>query len=168
MIGADVVVVVDVAPDFAADVDPQLVDRAVQAALRAGAGDGARIPTDARESGAEIGVRVTGDEEMHRLNRSYRGVDRPTDVLSFSFLEDRETHLQAPPNNPLYLGDIAISYPRVRHQAHDLGHSPTKELAWLTIHGVLQIMGYVHDTDERAEHMEGLEKIALRELDFGE
>jgi probable rRNA maturation factor len=95
-------------------------------------------------------------------------VDSPTDVLSFSFVEKGAGQsLAQPPDAPTQLGDIAVSYPRVERQAEELGHSPEKELAWLIIHGTLQLLGYTHDADEDAARMEALEQVALRSLGFG-
>jgi probable rRNA maturation factor len=106
---------------------------------------------------------VTSDEELQRLNRSFRGVDGPTDVLSFSFLEGGP-EVAPSADVPLQLGEIVLSFPCAARQARDLGHSIEKELAWLTIHGALQLLGYAHDTDERADRMEGLEQQALRAI----
>lgn len=164
---SEIEVRVDVAPAFAASVDTLLLGRAVQAALVV-------AQTDLEEKRQrwecmEVSVRVTDDSEMRSLNRQYRNVDRSTDVLSFSFLEEGDDpRLARPPNWPVQLGEIALSFPCVQRQALDLGHSEQKELAWLTVHGTLQLLGYTHDTDDDAEHMESLEQRALRDLGFSE
>lgn len=149
----DVEVLIDVAPPFAGKVDEDLIFRAADAALRH-----ASMPRQA----VVVSVRVTDDAEIHRLNRQFRGVDRPTDVLSFQLEADTIT----PPNMPTPLGDVVLSYPYLQRQAEDLGHSFEQELAWLTIHGTLQLAGYEHDTTQDAEHMEALEYAALRDLGF--
>jgi probable rRNA maturation factor len=158
-------VLVDVLPRFADQVDEHALTEAVQRALAVAASDSDRVPG----RGVEVSVRVTDDEQMQRLNREYRGVDKPTDVLSFSFLEGAEEPAGAvsPPLDwPLPLGEIAISYERVERQASDLGHSAKMELAWLAIHGALQLVGYRHETDEEAAQMEALERAALQALGF--
>lgn len=160
-----VAVACEVDREYERDVDDQLLAAAVQAAFLVALADGAgeAFPLLAGGKQLEVGLRVTDDEEMRRLNVRYRRIDRPTDVLSFSFLEGNVEVVTAP-DAPLHLGDIAISYPRVRSQAAELGHSAAKELAWLTIHGMLQILGYTHDVEEAAEHMEDLEHRALADM----
>lgn len=111
----------------------------------------------------EMSVLLTGDEEIHRLNREYRQIDRPTDVLSFALLEGRGG-VDHPVELPLPLGEIVLSYPTVERQADDLGHTVAKELAWLTIHGTLQLLGYSHAEEREAERMETLEQEALASL----
>ncbi|MGI8824707.1 MAG: rRNA maturation RNase YbeY [Chloroflexota bacterium] len=113
-----------------------------------------------------IGVRITGEKEMRDLNRTFRHVDTPTDVLSFSFFEEAEPSFSPTPDIPVYAGDIAISFPRVQRQAEELEHGVDKELAWLTIHGMLQVLGYTHETEEEGEHMEALERSALLSMGF--
>lgn len=159
-------VLFDIAAEFEGEVDQTLLDRAVQEAILEGSagrfGDVGSTP-----SIIEVSVRVTDEAEMRRLNREYRGVDRPTDVLSFSFLDQQEgPAISYPPGWPVALGEIAVSHPRAKLQAAELGHSIEMELAWLVIHGGLQLLGYTHDTDEEAEHMEDLEQRALRSLGF--
>ena len=110
---------------------------------------------------AEISVLLTTDEEIRKLNRSARGLDRPTDVLSFPMLEyDRPgdfSWLESEPQdafNPetgeLMLGDIVISKDRVLAQAEEYGHSPVREYAFLIAHSMLHLFGYDHmEEDER-------------------
>lgn len=113
---------------------------------------------------AEASIRITGDDEIHALNREYRGVDRPTDVLSFALLEGDTVPL--PSDVALPLGQVVVSYPTATRQAAELGHSTSMEVAWLVIHGVLQLLGYLHETEEDAVVMEGIEDRALRALGF--
>jgi probable rRNA maturation factor len=104
---------------------------------------------------------------MQRLNAKYRRVDRPTDVLSFSFFDEeigRGGQPAHPPGLPIQLGEIAISLTYAERQASELGHTLGKELAWLIIHGALQLLGYTHETEEQAVHMEALEQMALRAM----
>ena len=124
---------------FAEAVAPELIERAVAAALQA---EGVAGPI-------ELSVLVADDAELHRLNRDYRGVDAPTDVLSFADEEDAGAQAQhafvRPPDAPRYLGDLAISYERVVVQAEEYGHSRERELAYLTVHGILHLLGYDHE-----------------------
>ncbi|MBI3972344.1 MAG: rRNA maturation RNase YbeY [Chloroflexi bacterium] len=129
------------------------------------AADAARAELGA-ESRAETVLLLAGDETLHSLNREFRGIDRPTDVLSFAQLEDhpREAGFVSPPGEPgapRHLGDIAISVERARRQAGEYGHSFERELAYLLVHGVLHLLGYDHDTDEDQAAMRQVEESAL-------
>jgi probable rRNA maturation factor len=115
----------------------------------------------------EISILVTDDDEIQRLNREYRGIDRPTDILSFSLVTDDDGKVEVMPMGEVQsLGDIVISHAYASRQAAELGHSAEMELAWLVIHGTLQLVGYSHDTDEAAQTMEALEHAALQRLGF--
>jgi probable rRNA maturation factor len=97
---------------------------------------------------------VVGDRKMRALNRSYRGMDRTTDVLSFSMLEGEggAVALMGADDLPVVLGDVAISAPRAAAQAEMLGHSLEREMVFLLVHGILHLAGYDHErskTDER-------------------
>jgi probable rRNA maturation factor len=142
---------------FVAEVDPALIERAVAAALAAEGVGGA----------IELGVLVTDDAELHRLNREYRGVDAPTDVLSFGDDADEEDTpaFVRPPDAPRYLGDLAISFERVAAQAEEYGHSRERELAYLTVHGVLHLLGYDHERGrEEAALMRGREEAVMQDI----
>jgi probable rRNA maturation factor len=99
----------------------------------------------------ELAIVIGGDTQIQELNRQYRGVDAPTDVLSFAMLD--EPSMVSNPEAPLYLGDVIISYPRVLAQAAEAGHSSQEELDLLAVHGVLHLLGYDHDNDERKATM---------------
>jgi probable rRNA maturation factor len=90
-----------------------------------------------------LGVRFVGDREMRRVNRQFRGKDKPTDVLSF-------------PGDEGHLGDILISVPTARRQATEAGHGIDRELKTLLLHGVLHCLGHDHETD--GGEMERLER----------
>jgi probable rRNA maturation factor len=154
---SEVIVLVDVAAEYDDRVDAKAVRRAVDATLAV-----AGLP--AVDHGVEVSIRVTDDAEMQSLNRSYRGVDRPTDVLSFSLSEGEPS--PAPSSLPVQLGDVILSYPYAERQARELNHSVEMELTWLVVHGTLQLLGYYHATEEQAERMEDLETAALRSLGF--
>jgi probable rRNA maturation factor len=146
---------------FADQADAALIERAVAAVL-AGEGVGGAV---------EVSVLVTDDAALHTLNRDYRDVDAPTDVLSFADEEEtapgdaeRPTFVR-PPTAPRYLGDIAISYERVVAQAAEYGHAPARELAYLTAHGVLHLLGYDHERGpEDAAAMRAREEAAMERL----
>lgn len=152
-------VTVQIDPDFAAEADAALVERAVAATLAA----------EEIADPIEVGVLVTSDAALHALNRDYRGVDAPTDVLSFADEEgDAGTAFVYPPDEPRYLGDIAISYQRVVAQAAEYGHSRERELAYLTAHGVLHLLGYDHERGEAdAAAMRAREEAAMERLGLG-
>ena len=96
-----------------------------------------------------LSVVLTTDENIHEYNREYRSVDRPTDVLSFP--ADEGDDLLAPPDG--FLGDIMISIPRAREQAKALRHSTEREILFLTVHGVLHLLGYDHMRPEDEQIM---------------
>ena len=137
---------VEVVKAVAAPVTPAFVRGVVRRAARIPE-IAARLP----EGEATVAVRITDDEEMRRLNRTYAGDDHATDVLSF---EGGRTHL----------GDIAISWPRVVEQAREWGHSEKDELSVLLVHGLLHLLGWDHATPAETEEMWRLTYIPLRGL----
>ncbi len=162
---------IDVSVDVTAGVDARVdhvgLERAAIAALHVMREVEPHPPIATADGGLEISILVTDDEGIQRLNREYRGVDRPTDVLSFSLVTDDSGTVETlPSGGVLSLGDIVISQAYATRQAAELGHSVEMELAWLVIHGTLQLVGYAHDTDESAQHMEALEHVTLRRLGF--
>lgn len=88
------------------------------------------------------------DEEMHKMNKEYRGIDRTTDVLSFAF-EDNE-YLSY---NIRCLGEIFISIPKMKGQALEYGHSEIRELSFLAVHGLLHLLGYDHTKSKEEEKL---------------
>jgi probable rRNA maturation factor len=143
---------------FESAADAALIERAVAAALAAEGLSGA----------LEVSVLVSDDATLHQLNRDYRDVDAPTDVLSFADDEDADAELTTfvrPPGAPRYLGDLAISYERVIAQAAEYGHSRERELAFLAVHGVLHLLGYDHErgpADEAA--MRARQDVIMQQL----
>ncbi len=122
-----------------------LIRRAIRTALAA---EGVDFP-------CEVDVCVTGDEGIHQINQEMRGVDRPTDVLSFPAFALRPGELPGvedadPATGLVPLGDMCLSLERVRAQAKEYGHSNRRELAYLVVHSVLHLLGYDH-LDEGAE-----------------
>ena len=102
---------------------------------------------------AEVSVTLTNDAHIHALNRDYRGVDRPTDVLSFALTESEEPEIFDAPGG-VVLGDLVISLERAAAQAETYGHSFLRELSFLTVHGMLHLLGYDHIEEEERLEME--------------
>ena len=104
------------------------------------------------ENDCEVSVTFTDNEHIHLLNEQYRGVDRPTDVLSFPLTdfsgESEEPAIDTP---MLSLGDIVISLEKASEQAQEFGHSFERETAFLTVHSMLHLLGYDHETGEEDE-----------------
>ncbi len=110
---------------------------------------------------AEISILLTDDDEIHSLNQTYRGIDRPTDVLSFSQSEGDFGDIE-----PDMLGDVVISVDTAGRQALEKGHSMERELDTLLIHGILHLAGYDHENNEKeAEEMEAEEAKILAMID---
>jgi probable rRNA maturation factor len=130
----EVTVAEELAGQVPAVLDLSLAERAIAAVLAAEGAGGA----------LEVGVLITDDAGIHALNRNYRGVDAPTDVLSFGD-DGPASGFVTQSEGPRYLGDIAISYERVLSQAAEYGHSPARELAYLAAHGALHLLGYDHE-----------------------
>ncbi|SDW14274.1 probable rRNA maturation factor [Marininema mesophilum] len=104
------------------------------------------------EEDAEVFLMITDSEEIQRLNREFRQIDRGTDVLSFPQWEPGEPrHVEE--GMPVPLGDIVISLPHAKEQAIEYGHSLERELAFLAVHGFLHLLGYDHGTEEEEEKM---------------
>jgi len=116
-----------------------------------------RLTASLVEGPASLGVRFASDRELHRMNRDYRGKDKPTDVLSFPGGSE--------PDGARHLGDVLISVPTARRQAADRGHPAERELKVLLLHGLLHCLGYDHETDQG--EMERLER-RLRRTWIGE
>lgn len=116
----------------------------------------------------EVDITIVDDEEIHTLNREYRNVDRPTDVLSFALDEgDEEPELLDGPEEHL-LGDIIISAETAQRQGEEFGHGLEREIVYLAVHGLLHLLGYDHMTDEDKKIMRAKEEEALREIRLSE
>jgi probable rRNA maturation factor len=111
----------------------------------------------------EVGLVFTDSETVKQLNRDYRGVDEPTDVLAFHMLPQREVDdsFALPPDGVTRLGEVIISYPQAVAQAKKQGHSPERELALLIIHGILHLLGYDHEEPEEESKMRERERELL-------
>ena len=115
------------------------------------------------------------EEEVHRMNLEYRGIDRTTDVLSFpavdfpaeadfSSVKENEADYLDPETGRLQLGDIVINASRVWEQAAEYGHSVRREFAFLVAHSMLHLCGYDHMTPEEAARMEARQEAVLQKL----
>jgi probable rRNA maturation factor len=121
------------------------------AAVRA---DARRLLAALGESSAELTVSLVDDAEMHRLNREYRGKDRPTDVLAFAMREGRRA-----PGDDTVLGDVVISLDTAAQQAQRRRTSTADEVRTLLIHGVLHLLGYDHErSSAEARRMKAMER----------
>jgi probable rRNA maturation factor len=119
----------------------------------------AEAALEGRRRDAELLVRVVDEAEIRRLNRDYRGKDKPTNVLSFPF--------DAPPGVPTeHIGDLVICAPVVQREAAEQGKSAEAHWAHMTVHGVLHLLGYDHIDDDQAEEMEAVERTILAALNF--
>ena len=100
----------------------------------------------------EVSITFTDNDDIHELNKKFRGVDRPTDVLSFP-LFDYEGESEEPPVDELLgmLGDVVISLETAARQAEEFGHSFEREVAFLTVHSMLHLLGYDHETGDEDE-----------------
>lgn len=115
---------------------------------------------DAKESIFTI-IFVT-KEEIYELNKQYRGVDRVTDVISFALEDVNDVSL----SDIRVLGDIYICIDRMKEQAIEYNHSETRELSFLTVHGLLHLLGYDHQTKEEEEVMFNLQRKILSDLNI--
>ncbi|WP_432749274.1 rRNA maturation RNase YbeY [Pediococcus pentosaceus] len=109
----------------------------------------------------EISVTLMHDDEIHQINKEYRNVDRPTDVISFAINDADEDIIMDPEmaeEIPANIGDLMISVDKVAEQAEFLGHSYERELGFLCVHGFLHLNGYDHMEKEDQEKMFPLQK----------
>lgn len=114
----------------------------------------------ALEAQTEVSVVLSDDKYIHELNLKYRGKDRPTDVLSFALNEGEEPEIIDGPAEVL-LGDIIISVETAMRQAVEYGHSLEREMAYLTVHGILHLLGYDHEESQDKEEMRAEEEHVL-------
>lgn len=126
---------------------------------------------------AEVNLTLTDNDGIQEINRAYREIDAPTDVLSFPMLSYEEAgHFSAleddyednfnPDTGEIMLGDIIISIDRVKEQADAYGHSERREFAFLILHSMLHLFGYDHMTPEEAAEMEGKQHQILEEMNI--
>lgn len=129
------------------------------------------------EYAVEVNLTLTNNEGIHMINKEYRQIDRPTDVLSFpllsydkpgdfSFLEDENEDNFNPDTGEVMLGDIIISVEKVFEQANEYGHSPRREFAFLITHSMLHLFGYDHMEPDEAAVMETKQRAILEGLNI--
>lgn len=125
----------------------------------------------------ELNVILTDNNEIREINREYREIDAPTDVLSFpmidyetpgdfSILDEEDNESFNPETGELLLGDIIISVEKVKEQAAEFGHSEERELAFLTAHSMMHLFGYDHMEDEERIVMEEKQRQVLEALNI--
>lgn len=126
---------------------------------------------------AEVNLTLTDNEGIHAINKEFREIDRPTDVLSFpmlsyetpgefSFLDDEDSDDFNPDTGEALLGDIVISIEKVYEQAESFGHSVEREYAFLITHSMLHLFGFDHMEENEAKVMEDKQKDILNKMNI--
>ena len=152
--------VLDVALETAAEEgDAAFAERVLRRAMQKQRTD---LPPGTRR--VYVSLVLTDDAGIAALNREFRGVDAPTDVLSFPQLEAAGSVTAVPADAPLLLGDIVVSLQRVEAQAHEYGHARVRELGFLLVHGLLHLLGYDHETPDEAAAMQARQEAILHAL----
>ena len=152
--------VLDVALETAAEEgDAAFAERVLRRAMQMQRTD---LPAGTRR--VYVSLVLTDDAGIAALNREFRGVDAPTDVLSFPQLEAAGAVTAVPADAPLLLGDIVVSLQRAEAQAHEYGHARARELGFLLVHGLLHLLGYDHETPDEAAMMQAHQEAILHAL----
>ena len=138
---------VQIGARYAEKVKPALLRKTAQATF-----DQQRV-----KNRMELTIVITGNAQLRALNRTFRDVDAPTDVLSFA----STNHLQP---DTVYLGDVIISYPKAREQAKASGHSVEAEVRLLVVHGVLHLLGHDHYTEAEKNVMWKAQAATLKKI----
>ncbi len=146
--------------DVMVEVEPETVPAGVAGLLETAVR--ATLTYEQQSPPLELSILLTGDGQIQQMNRDFRGVDKPTDVLSFPAGEALPGMEDVDP----YLGDIAISVPYATRQAAQAGHDLAGELQLLTIHGVLHLLGYDHDEPAEKEAMWAAQTAVLAQLNL--
>lgn len=107
-----------------------------------------------------ISVSLIDDKQIHDINKQYRDIDRPTDVISFAFMDNENIDLNKA-KGPIVLGDIYISIDHAKAQAKEYGHSEKREFSFLFVHGLLHLLGYDHMKKEDEDIMFPLQEDIL-------
>lgn len=108
---------------------------------------------------ANFSIVFVGNERIQDINKNYRNIDKITDVISFAFEDNESIDYEG----IRFLGEIYICIPRMIEQAKMYGHSETRELGFLVVHGLLHLLGYDHDTEEKEKKMFNLQELILNE-----
>ena len=112
---------------------------------------------------AEVSIVFVDEEYIRHLNKQYRGVDYPTDVLAFAMHEGESFCMV---EEELILGDVVVSLPVAQRQSMEYGHGLLREVAYLVVHGVLHLLGYDHQTEEDRRVMRAREEAVLGRLEL--
>ena len=124
----------------------------------------ATLIADGYDDFFEVYVTLVNDSQIHQMNLEHRGVDAPTDVLSFPMGEDGVYDID-PETGAYMLGDVVLNVSRIRQQAEEYGHSFEREAGYLTIHSILHLLGYDHvDEGEMKKQMRAKEEQVLESL----
>ena len=116
-----------------------------------------------------ISVSIVDNAYIHEINKTYRGIDRETDVISFAFLDgDKNKDKLLKSNSIVSLGDIYISLEKAQEQANSYGHSLNRELLFLFTHGLLHLLGYDHMSKEEEDVMFSLQDKILENIEGAE
>ncbi len=146
--------------------DPEAIcQQAASAALQAAAGG--FFPTGVPDR-LEVSIRLTDDAEVQALNRTWRGQDKPTNVLSFEGDDPGLVDPLAPSEAPWLLGDVVLAFETVVREAKADGRPVAAHLAHLVVHGVLHLLGHDHEDDAEATAMEGLESRIVQGLGYAD
>lgn len=122
-------------------------------------------------SNFEVSITIVDNNRIHEINREYRSIDRPTDVISFAIEDNDEEdfeiffdeEMKEELDLPRLLGDIFISIDKAEEQAEEFGHSFDREIGFLAVHGFLHLNGYDHQTEEEEKEMFTLQEEILEE-----
>ncbi|MDI3311126.1 MAG: rRNA maturation RNase YbeY [Thermoanaerobacterium sp.] len=145
-------------------VDTQGLDKVVEDVVRTA------LEVEGVVDDVEVSVSFVDNDEIHKLNKYYRNVDRETDVLSFPLVEFEEiyTDIDEKEDDGLDeiqpIGDIVISLEKAKQQAEEYGHSFIREVAYLTAHSMFHLMGYDHETEDEKKVMREKEEEVMRRL----
>ncbi|MED4728502.1 rRNA maturation RNase YbeY [Aneurinibacillus migulanus] len=150
--------------EFIQEYEPELSEELL-ALLRQVLEEAART----EEVEGELTVTFVDNERIHELNREYRGIDCPTDVLSFAMNEEGEEEMEIfldeeMDDMPNMLGDVIISIPKAQEQAKEYGHSFEREMGFLAVHGFLHLNGYDHETEAEEREMFGRQEEILNRV----
>ncbi len=138
----------DIAESYRPHIEHQLIENAALATLH----------HQKAPSNGEVSIVITSEEQLGDLNSQFRGIDTPTDVLSFP------SELTDPESGAAYLGDVVISYPRAEAQSQAGGHEIAEELQLLIVHGLLHLLGYDHANPKEKDRMWAIQTEILSQL----
>jgi probable rRNA maturation factor len=122
------------------------------------------LASDGLAGAYQLSITIVDDERIRELNREHRDLDAVTDVLSFPLQTEDAASFVLPPSAPTHLGDVVLALGRAAEQAEEYGHTLERELAYLTVHGVLHLLGYDHEAEADREEMRAREEEVLVDL----